>query len=175
VITADGVEREIDTLICATGFEVFQKGSVPTYSVIGKNGLDISDYWEQNRYQAFMGTTVPEFPNFFMIFGPYSVCTASWFGMVENQTRHLSRCLKAARERGANYIEVKKRSHDRDYKRVQRNGRLTIFTVGNCTTSNSYYFDRHGDSPTIRPTMGVLHWLRTRLFRPPRHYTIASK
>lgn len=164
IVTQDGTVREIDTLICATGFEVFQKGSVPTYRLQGKNGLDISEFWEQNRYQAFMGATVPNFPNFFMMFGPYSVCTASWFGMIDTQSKHLVRCLKAARRRDANYIEVKKSASDRDFERIQRRTKNTIFKAGNCATSNSYYFDRHGDSPTIRPTLGPIHWLASRWF-----------
>jgi len=83
IVTKDGTVREIDTLICATGFEVFQKGSVPTFDVVGKGNVDLSDFWEENRYQAYQGSTVPGFPNFFMMFGPYSVCTASWFGMID--------------------------------------------------------------------------------------------
>lgn len=175
IITQDGTVREIDTLICATGFEVFQKGSVPTYPVIGKGGLDISDYWEENRYQAFKGVSVPQFPNFFMMFGPYSVCTASWFGMVDTQSKHLVRVLKEAQAQDANYIEVKKKAHEKDFRRVQKNTRFTIFTVGNCATSNSYYFDRHGDSPTIRPSMGFVHWLSSRLFKIRKAYQIEKR
>lgn len=165
MVTADGTIREIDTLICATGFEVFQKGSVPTFSVKGKGGVDISDFWEENRYQAFEGSTVPGYPNFFLMFGPYSVCTASWFGMVDTQSKHLVRCIKAAKKRGANYIEIKQSANDRNFEKVQGRTHLTIFKAGDCSASNSYYFDRHGDSPTIRPTMGFIHWLTSRLFR----------
>jgi cation diffusion facilitator CzcD-associated flavoprotein CzcO len=164
IVTKDGTVREIDTLICATGFEVFQKGSVPTYKLVGKNGLDISDFWEENRYQAFEGSTVPNFPNFFLMFGPYSVCTASWFGMIDTQSKHLVRCLKAAKKRHANYIEIKKSANDANFQKVQSRTKLTIFKAGNCATSNSYYFDRHGDSPTIRPTLGFVHWLTSRFF-----------
>lgn len=164
IVTKDGTVREIDTLICATGFEVFQKGSVPTFRVLGKNGMDLSDFWDKNRYQAFMGSTVPNFPNFFMMFGPYSVCTASWFGMVDTQSKHLVRCLAETKKRNANYIEVKKSASDADFEKVQRRAQLTIFRVGDCARSNSYYFDRHGDSPTIRPTLGFMHWLKSRFF-----------
>ncbi|MBV1932371.1 MAG: NAD(P)/FAD-dependent oxidoreductase [Porticoccaceae bacterium] len=164
IVTKDGTVREIDLLICATGFEVFQKGSVPTYAVAGKGGLDLSDFWEENRYQAFEGSTVPNFPNFFLMFGPYSVCTASWFGMIDTQSKHLTRCMKAAKKREANYIEVKKASNDKNFQKVQGRTHLTIFKFGDCAQSNSYYFDRHGDSPTIRPTMGFIHWLTSRFF-----------
>lgn len=174
IVTKDGTVREIDLLICATGFEVFQKGSVPTFTVAGKSGLDLSDFWEENRYQAFEGSTVPNFPNFFLMFGPYSVCTASWFGMIDTQSKHLARCLKAAKKRDANYIEVKKASNDKDFQKVQSRTHLTIFKAGDCAKSNSYYFDRHGDSPTIRPTLGFVHWLTSRFFSM-NHYNFDTK
>ena len=174
IVTKDGTVREIDTLICATGFEVFQKGSVPTFDVVGKGNVDLSDFWEENRYQAFQGSSVPGFPNFFMMFGPYSVCTASWFGMIDTQSKHLVRCLKAAKKREANYVEVKKSSNDKDFQKVQGRTHLTIFKFGDCAQSNSYYFDRHGDSPTIRPTMGFIHWLNSRFFSM-KHYNFDTK
>ncbi|OUS09776.1 hypothetical protein A9Q89_12505 [Gammaproteobacteria bacterium 53_120_T64] len=175
MITSDGTVREIDTLICATGFEVFQKGSVPTFKVEGKSGVDLSDYWEENRYQAYEGSTVPGFPNFFLMFGPYSVCTASWFGMVDTQSKHLVRCISTAKKRGGNYIEVKKSSNDRNFEKVQGRTHLTIFKFGDCAKSNSYYFDRHGDSPTIRPTMGFVHWLASRFMSITKNYNIDTK
>lgn len=164
IVTKDGTEREIDTLICGTGFQVFQKGSVPTFRVKGLNGLDISEFWDENRYQAFEGATVPQFPNFFMIMGPYSVCTASYFGMIETQSRHLVRCLKAAEKRNANYIEVKKSANDKNFEKIQRRTKNTIFQAGNCGTSNSYYIDRHGDSPFIRPSTSLEQWLTSCFF-----------
>jgi cation diffusion facilitator CzcD-associated flavoprotein CzcO len=170
IVTADGKEREIDTLICGTGFQVFQKGSVPTFRVFGLNGQEISDYWEVNRYQAFEGATVPQFPNFFMIMGPYSVCTASYFGMIETQSRHLVRCLKAAERRQANYIEVKQSANDKNFAKVQRRAKYTIFQAGNCAKSNSYYIDRHGDSPFIRPSTSIEQWLTSCFFRMSNYH-----
>ncbi len=175
IVTQDGTERKIDALICATGFEVFQKGSLPTYKVEGKQGIDLSEFWEENRYQAYEGSTVPDFPNFFLMFGPYSLCTASWFGMVDTQSTHLARCITAAKKRGANYIEVKKSSNDRNFEKIQRRTHLTIFKTGDCGKSNSYYFDRHGDSPTIRPTMGFVHWLASRFMSITKNYNIDRK
>ncbi|MBV1880235.1 MAG: NAD(P)/FAD-dependent oxidoreductase [Pseudomonadales bacterium] len=174
IVTKDGTVREIDMLICATGFEVFQKGSVPTYCVKGKGDLDLSDFWENNRYQAYSGSTVPRFPNFFLMFGPYSVCTASWFGMIDTQSKHLVRCIKEAKKRNANYVEIKESANEKDFKKVVARTRSTIFKTGDCARSNSYYFDRHGDSPTIRPTMGFLHWFNTRFFSM-KNYIIENR
>lgn len=174
IVTTDGKEREIDTLICATGFQVFEKGALPTFRIYGKNGVELSDFWEVNRYSAFMGATVPSYPNFFLIFGPYSLSNASYFGMIENQTRHMARCLQAAQRKHANYIEVKKESHDKDFEYILNKAKKSIFAVGDCAAANSYYFDSHGDSPGIRPVTSVEAWAKSHLFSM-NNYDFATK
>jgi cation diffusion facilitator CzcD-associated flavoprotein CzcO len=174
IVTADGKAREIDTLVCATGFDVFGKKSVPTFPIYGKGGAELTDFWDANRYQAFLGATVPNYPNYFMIFGPYSVAGGSFIGMIENQTRHLMRCLKTAKRRGANYIEVKQESHDRDFQRILRRAQTNIWTLGNCAGANSFYYDRHGDAAGLRPVGSTTAWWESHSFSM-RHYDFASK
>jgi hypothetical protein len=95
--------------------------------------------------------------------------------MVDIQSKHVVRVLKEVMAQDGNYAEVKKKAHEKDFRRVQKNSRFTIFTVGNCATSNSYYFDRHGDSPTIRPSMGFVHWLSSRLFKVRKAYQVEKR
>lgn len=40
---ADGVERKVDTIICATGFDVSYR---PRFPIVGKNGVDLADKWK---------------------------------------------------------------------------------------------------------------------------------
>jgi cation diffusion facilitator CzcD-associated flavoprotein CzcO len=164
IITSDGEVREIDTLICATGFEVFEKKAVPTFPIYGKNGVEITDFWEENRYQAFLGASVPNYPNYFMIFGPYSIASASFIAMIENQTRHLIRCLKTARKRGADCIEVKQESHDRDFQKMLLRGKKMVWALGGCQAANTYNIDRHGDFPGLRPVGSVTTWWKSHSF-----------
>jgi cation diffusion facilitator CzcD-associated flavoprotein CzcO len=173
IVTADGVEREIDVLVCATGYSTFEKGIVPAFPVYGKDGREIGEYWSQNRFRSFQGITVPGFPNYFMIFGPYSAASASWFGMIDTQTRHLGRCLKTARRRGANYVEVKQRSFDEDFASVMERRQSQVVFHGNCASSRTYYYDRNGDVPLVRPSTQLGAWAQSHLVRMS-HYTFAS-
>ena len=50
VRTRDGRLHEIDVLICATGFKVFESGNMPPFSVKGAGGLDLERWWDENRY-----------------------------------------------------------------------------------------------------------------------------
>ncbi|MGH7290745.1 MAG: flavin-containing monooxygenase, partial [Myxococcota bacterium] len=163
IVTSDGSAREIDVLICATGYSVFEKGIVPAFETYGKEGVEIGAYWNENRFRSFQGISVPGFPNYFMIFGPYSAASASWFGMIDTQVRHLSRCLRAARKRGANYIEVKQQSYEDDFARVQRRRKNQVMFHGNCAQSRSYYYDKNGDVPLVRPATQLGSWLRSHL------------
>lgn len=162
--TQSGVDRRIDTLICATGYSVFDRSCAPNVEVIGSEGQNLGDFWQKNRFQAYEGATVPGFPNFFLMMGPYSAAGASYFTMIDTQTRHIARCLREARRRSANYIEIKQAAHDRDFAKVNRRRRDTLLFAGHCATSNSYYFDGHGDTPGLRPVTGFEHWLNSVFF-----------
>jgi hypothetical protein len=94
--------------------------------------------------------------------------------MIDTQTRHLARCLREARRRGANYIEIKQAAHDRDFRKVCRRRESTVLFAGNCAPSNSYYFDAHGDTPGLRPVTGLEHWL-TSVFFSLRDYDFEQR
>ena len=169
IVTVDGQHRPADVLICATGFALWDRECLPTYDVVGRAGVELRDFWQEHRFQAFRGATVPGFPNFFLILGPYSQTTSSYFGMIENQTRHLLRCLGEARRRGATCIEVTQRSHDRDFAKMTKQKPKVIYFAGNCATSNTIYVDHHGDAPFQRPVVNATAWWQSHFFRF-RHY-----
>jgi hypothetical protein len=148
---------------------VFEKSNLPAYDLFGLNGLELGAFWDEHRYQAYEGATVPGFPNFFAILGPYSTGGASWFSMVEAQTAHALRCINEASRRGATWVEVRKEPHDEYFRDILRRQKSTVFFNNQCAGANSYYFDRHGDAPFLRPSSGLEMSWRSRHF-PLRHY-----
>lgn len=100
VATTDGVHHEVDVLVLATGFQVMDTDSVPTFAVTGSNGRSLSRFWDEHRLQAYEGVSLPGFPNFFSVFGPYGYVGSSYFALIEAQTHHIVRCLKHARRVG---------------------------------------------------------------------------
>ena len=66
VIGEDGTECEVDTIVCATGFDVSYR---PRFPIIGKNGVDLADKWKVCP-EGYMGLSVPDFPNFMFFIGP---------------------------------------------------------------------------------------------------------
>ena len=152
------IERITPTgLVASDGTE---RGIVPAFEIRGRGGLEIGDYWTQNRCRAFQGITVPNLPNDCRIFGPCSAASASWFGLIDTQVRHFSRSLAAARRRGAECIEVKQISFDEDFEHVLPRRRNQLLFFGNCAQSNSYYLDRNGAAPLLRPATQLGRWIR---------------
>ncbi|WP_410876287.1 flavin-containing monooxygenase [Nocardia sp. A7] len=153
-ITPTGVhtttEHPADVLILATGFKVMESGNMPTYDLHGVGGRNLETWWDENRLQAYEGVSVPGFPNFFSIIGPYGYNGASYFTLIENQTRHILRCLHHARTKDADRIEVTEEANDRYFREMLARRGGQVFWDESCAVANSYYFDKHGDVP-LRP------------------------
>lgn len=147
VHTADGAAHAIDVLILATGFKVFERGAMPPFDVRGRDGLDLADWWDEHRHQAYEGVSIPGVPNLFFVNGPYAYNGASYFDLIETQTRHIARCLEHTRSSGATLVEVRREANDRYFAEMLRRRRHQIFWQDSCATAGSYYFDRHGDVP----------------------------
>jgi cation diffusion facilitator CzcD-associated flavoprotein CzcO len=158
VVTTDGVEHEIDVLICATGFKLWEKGSVPPFPVVGRDSVDLEEFWDQNRYQAYQGVSVPGFPNIFMITGPYGFVLGSYIWMIEATSAHLSRAIAESKRRGATECEIRREVHDAYFQKcLKRQERNFLFTP-TCAGSNTYYIDDKGDSPFRPSTHGEMYW-----------------
>jgi cation diffusion facilitator CzcD-associated flavoprotein CzcO len=151
VRTADGTLHKVDVLILATGFKVFERGNVPPFPIEGPGGVDLEAWWDENRLQAYEGVSVPGFPNFFSVIGPYGYNGSSYFTLIENQTRHIVRVLKRARREGARRVEITREANDRFFQSMLARRGNQIVWQDSCQLANSYYFDKHGDVP-FRPS-----------------------
>ncbi|MCV7258188.1 flavin-containing monooxygenase [Mycobacterium shimoidei] len=163
VATTDGESHDIDVLVLATGFKVMDIDSVPTFAVTGSGGRSLSAFWDEHRLQAYEGVSIPGFPNLFSVFGPYGYVGSSYFALIEAQTHHIVRCLKAARRRNATRVEVTEQANDRYFAEMMRRRHRQVFWQDSCRRANSYYFDKHGDVP-LRPTTTLEAYWRSRRF-----------
>ncbi|AYF79591.1 NAD(P)/FAD-dependent oxidoreductase [Nocardia yunnanensis] len=159
VVSADGREREFDTVVCATGFKVMEKGYTPPYPIYGCDGLELGEFWDTHRFQAYQGVSVPKFPNAFLIVGPYAFAPGSHIPLIESTSAHAARVIKEARRRGASRVEVRQEPHDRYFARMDARAKKThLFTQG-CLTSNTYYINYQGDGAAFRPSTQLeMYW-----------------
>lgn len=163
VTTVDGESHDVDVLILATGFKVLDPDNVLTYSVTGPHGRTLSQYWSEHRLQAYEGVSIPGFPNFFTVFGPYGYVGSSYFALIESQSHHIVRCLEHAQRRDATRVEVTQEANDRYFAEMMRKRHRQIFWQDSCSLANSYYFDRNGDVP-LRPATTMEAYWRSRRY-----------
>lgn len=100
VVTVDGVHRPADILVWATGFDVnHQLGAM---NIQGADGLSLSEAWGDAAY-AYLGITVPGFPNFYCMYGPgtNAVNGTSLFYNSECQMRYVLGCIDMVLASGA--------------------------------------------------------------------------
>ncbi|WP_099023334.1 flavin-containing monooxygenase [Mycolicibacterium palauense] len=151
IVTRDGNKRVIDTLVLATGFDVWES-NLPAIEVIGRGGRNLGKWWRENKFQAYQGLTVPAFPNFMTQASPYAWVGMSWFSSVEYQMRHMNRLLGELQRRGAHTFEVTDEANARFLDRMTTLLDDSVFHLGNCATSRSYWFNASGEAPLFRPT-----------------------
>ncbi len=169
IITGDGAEREIDTLILATGFHV---ADVPiAQRVRGRDGLRLSEVWRKGA-GAYLGATVPGFPNLFFLIGPNTgLGHTSMIFMIEAQINYALDALRYMRRQGIAALDVRPDVTQSFNERIQRRMRRTIWSSG-CA---SWYLDANDRNTTLWPGFTWEFWLRTRRFDPARYqHTLAS-
>lgn len=171
VVTADGVAHDVDVLVLATGFKVMDVDS-GTFPLIGLGGRSLADFWTRNRMQAYEGVSVPGFPNFFNVCGPYGYVGSSYFALIETQTRHIVRCLQQADRTDAARVEIRQEANARYFDEMMRKRHRQIFWQDSCASANSYYFDKNGDVP-LRPASTPEAYWRSRSF-PLDDYEFSS-
>lgn len=152
IVACDGSKRHIDTLVLATGFDVWD-GNLPAIEVIGRDGRNLGKWWRETSFQAYQGVAVPNFPNFLSMASPFSWVGLSWFNTVEYQMRHMNRLFGELQRRGARTFEVTEEANDRFYERMNKLLDDSVFHLGDCINSHSYWFNhRTGQAPLFRPT-----------------------
>ncbi|MDL2336697.1 MAG: alpha/beta hydrolase fold domain-containing protein [Pseudomonadota bacterium] len=105
IVTADGRERAIDALVCATGFDVAHLLS--SIRVTGLQGHTLSDAWAQGP-EAYHGITVSGFPNLFLMLGPNTATGhTSTLLFIEPEVDHAIACMQAVRAGGHRWIDVR--------------------------------------------------------------------
>jgi len=103
VITADGAERTVDTIIVATGYTASRYLSA--LDVVGRDGVHITDAWHDGA-EAHLGITTAGFPNLFMLYGP-NTNNGSILTMIEYQVEHVLSHLRRMDDDGIRWVDVK--------------------------------------------------------------------
>ena len=151
IVAKDGTKNEVDTLVLATGFDLWE-ANFPAIEVIGREGRNLGKWWRETRFQAYQGVSMPYFPNYLSLASPYAFLGLNFFNTMEYQMRLMDRLFSEVQRRGASTFEVTEEANSRYLDRMTDLLGNSLFTLGNCASARSYYYNPAGEPTLLRPT-----------------------
>jgi cation diffusion facilitator CzcD-associated flavoprotein CzcO len=159
IVTEDGVEHEVDTIIYGTGFHVTDQPLIDR--VRGRDGRQLAEHWD-GALAAYNRTPIAGFPNLFTLLGPFTgLGHTSVVIMIEAQIEYLLKALDAMEERSAVSVEVRKEAQDAFVAEMNRKAQGSVWLDGGC---QSWYLDAHGNASTLWPDFTFAFRRRTKEF-----------
>ncbi|ART72556.1 monooxygenase [Mycobacterium dioxanotrophicus] len=150
IVNADGSKTVIDTLVLATGFDLWE-ANFPAIEVIGREGRNLGKWWRDTRFQAYQGVSMPYFPNYLSLASPYAFLGLNFFNTMEYQMRLMDRLFGELKRRGATTFEVTEEANARYLDLMTELLGDSLFTLGDCASARSYYFNPSGEATLLRP------------------------
>jgi cyclohexanone monooxygenase len=159
LVTEDGNELDVDVVVCATGYAAADY--LGQIDVIGERGTTLRETWRDGAY-AYLGMTVPGFPNFFMLYGPNTnVGSNSVVFMLEAQARYIVRALKHLRRRRKSYVALRHETMADFIAKIDEWMEGTVWT----TRCSNYFRAANGRVVTQWPRSARAFWGITRRFK----------
>jgi 4-hydroxyacetophenone monooxygenase len=102
-----GTETEVDVIVLATGFHSLRM--LYPMEITGRSGTTLAQTWGNEDAWAYLGVTVPDFPNLFITCGPGTGLGhgGSMITVAECQVRYIVDLLVSMAERGLRVVEVR--------------------------------------------------------------------
>ncbi|KAJ3549749.1 hypothetical protein NM208_g333 [Fusarium decemcellulare] len=116
VIGSNGDEVEVDTIICATGFDVSFR---PRYAVTGRRGVTIQAKW-RNVPEGYLSLAVPDIPNYFTVMGPsFPIANGSVMGPLQAACKYILKMIQKMQRDRIRSISPKQSVTDQFNEHVQ--------------------------------------------------------
>jgi cation diffusion facilitator CzcD-associated flavoprotein CzcO len=169
IVTADGTERELDTIILGTGFKVHDN---PAFQrVRGRGGQTLGDAWKGSP-RAYLGSTIAGFPNLFLLVGPNSA--GGYNSIIFTTEAHVNYAMASLREMGKRRlksVEVRPEVYEAFNRETERRLQDSVWNEGGCA---SWYIDSNGRNGVWWPGFTWRLWQRTRRFDPGEYHLQAA-
>jgi cation diffusion facilitator CzcD-associated flavoprotein CzcO len=158
--TTDGTERPVDVLVLATGFKTH--GFVAPMEVTGAGGRTLAEEWSDVP-RAYLGLSVPGFPNMFLLYGPNTNGgTGSVIYTIESGIGHVIAALQEMERSPAARIELRRETAAAFDRELRAALGQTVWHSG-CT---NWYVDENGNDPNQWPWLWRQYRRRTAEIQP---------
>ncbi|RDL41003.1 Flavin-binding monooxygenase-like protein [Venustampulla echinocandica] len=126
VIDTNGNEKKVDTIICATGFDVSYK---PHFPIVGQNGVDLAEKWSVCP-EGYLGLAIPDIPNFITFIGPtWPVENGSVMGPLQYVAQYAIKVIKKMQNEFIKSIAPKQGITDLFNAHTQEFMKLTVWST----------------------------------------------
>jgi 4-hydroxyacetophenone monooxygenase len=159
VVTDDDQRHDVDIIVYATGFR--HTDVLWPMTITGRDGVDLHQVWG-NRPYAYLGITVPQFPNFFVLYGPgaHLAHGGSLIFNSELQMRYINSCLAKLAEAGLHSIEPTAEAAADWHRRTQQEIKQMVWA--HPKVKHSYFKNADGEIHTVSPWRLNEYWAATR-------------
>jgi 4-hydroxyacetophenone monooxygenase len=163
VVTVDGERYPADVLVFATGFQA-TKVLFPM-AITGRGGEDLRAMWGE-RPAAYLGITIPDFPNFFCMYGPGTNLAhgGSLIFHSECQMRYITQCIEALVAGGHRTMEPREDRYTDWHERSQREMRTLVWSQP--SIKHSFFKNAYGEIHGLSPWRLVDYWSWTKTLDP---------
>lgn len=160
IVDTGGTAYPVDMIVWATGFDAAHMlGGI---EIVGRARQSLKEQWSRVP-EAYFGTLVKGFPNFFLVNGP-NVGGASATIFVEGQSDLIVHAIQSAADRGAATVEVPAHVHDAFNAEVQRLANDSVLVLGNCTS----WYRVGGDGSVFTHWPGTIKSFQAEIVRSAR-------
>ncbi len=158
--TADGREHEVDVIVFATGYRA--NDFLWPMELRGRGGASCEALWEKDGARAYLGTMLPDFPNFFIVYGPNMNSFGNGLGVIETEelaTRFAVNCIGGMLAQGGRTVDVGHEAFARFNEALDREEAKRVYADARAT---SYYKNEHRRSACNCPfdVRLLWHWMR---------------
>ena len=158
LIDAAGGRHDVDVIVWATGFQAAR--FVSSMNVQGMDGRHLHDVWDDDDPRAYLGVSVPGFPNFFMLGGPNSFPgSGSFMYFMEVQMRYIRELLTKMAREGITAVDATPESNEQYNELVDSTHERTVWTHPGMQT---YYRNSRGRVVFVMPFLNVEYWNMTK-------------
>jgi len=158
IVTVDGTLHRVDAICYATGF---RHNEFLAFDMKGRNGTSLHSQWG-DQPSAYLGISVPNFPNFFLCYGPGTnlAHSAGLFFHAEYQTMHAMEAIHAVLAADARSIEVRRDVHERYVDELVE--QISSLVWAHPSIRHSHYKNPDGKVYTLSPWAIDDYWERSR-------------
>jgi 4-hydroxyacetophenone monooxygenase len=159
VVTVDGDRYPAEVLIYATGFRATEV--LFPMDIVGRGGVDLRESWGE-RPAAYLGITVPGFPNFFCMYGPGTNLAhgGSLIFHSECQMRYITQCLESLIAGGHSTMEPRPERYEDWHERSQKEMRGLVWSQP--SIAHSFFKNSAGEIHVLSPWRIVDYWAWTK-------------